>query len=151
HDVAGETTAAIVHHSAGANDYDAEDVPAILRGIHTFHVEGRGWDDVGYNMFADKYGRLWEGRAGSLSKAVVGAHAVGYNTGTFGISVLGRTRRRRRPRGRATRSPARSRGSCRRAARPRMRRRRSPATGSAPSAATATWGRRRARATRSTR
>ena len=89
HDVAGETTAAIVHHSAGANDYDAEDVPAILRGIHTFHVEGRGWDDVGYNMFADKYGRLWEGRAGSLSKAVVGAHAVGYNTGTFGISVLG--------------------------------------------------------------
>ena len=89
HDVAGETTAAIVHHSAGANDYDAQDVPAILRGIHTFHVEGRGWDDVGYNMFADKYGRLWEGRAGSLSKAVVGAHAVGYNTGTFGISVLG--------------------------------------------------------------
>ena len=64
-------------------------MPAILRGIHTFHVEGRGWDDVGYNMFADKYGRLWEGRAGSLSKAVVGAHAVGYNTGTFGISVLG--------------------------------------------------------------
>ena len=40
-------------------------------------------------MFADKYGRLWEGRAGGLSKAVVGAHAGGYNTGTFGISVLG--------------------------------------------------------------
>ena len=84
-----EATAAIVHHTAGANDYDAEDVPAILRGIHTFHVEGQGWDDVGYNMFADKYGRLWEGRAGGLSKAVVGAHAAGYNTGTFGISVLG--------------------------------------------------------------
>ena len=64
-------------------------MPAILRGIHTFHVEGQGWDDVGYNMFADKYGRLWEGRAGGLSKAVVGAHAGGYNTGTFGISVLG--------------------------------------------------------------
>src|SRR5699024_2735664 len=32
HDVAGETTAAIVHHSAGANEYDAQDVPAILRG-----------------------------------------------------------------------------------------------------------------------
>ena len=87
--IADEATAAIVHHTAGANDYDAEDVPAILRGIHTFHVEGQGWDDVGYNMFADKYGRLWEGRAGGLSKAVVGAHAGGYNTGTFGISVLG--------------------------------------------------------------
>ena len=89
HDVAAKATAAVVHHSAGANDYDAEDVPAILRGIHTFHVQGRGWDDVGYNMFADKYGRLWEGRAGGVSKAIVGAHAVGYNTGTFGISVLG--------------------------------------------------------------
>ena len=87
--IADDATAAVVHHTAGANDYDAEDVPAILRGIHTFHVEGQGWDDVGYNMFADKYGRLWEGRAGGLSKAVVGAHAVGYNTGTFGISVLG--------------------------------------------------------------
>ena len=87
--IADEATAAVVHHTAGANDYDAEDVPAILRGIHTFHVEGQGWDDVGYNMFADKYGRLWEGRAGGLSKAVVGAHAGGYNTGTFGISVLG--------------------------------------------------------------
>src|SRR5699024_5318680 len=87
--IADEATAAVVHHTAGANDYDAEDVPAILRGIHTFHVEGQGWDDVGYNMFADKYGRLWEGRAGGLSKAVVGAHAAGYNTGTFGISVLG--------------------------------------------------------------
>ena len=89
HDVAAKATAAVVHHSAGANDYDAEDVPAILRGIHTFHVQGRGWDDVGYNMFADRYGRLWEGRAGGVSKAIVGAHAVGYNTGTFGISVLG--------------------------------------------------------------
>lgn len=87
--IASEATAAVVHHTDGQNDYDAEDVPAILRGIHTFHVEGRGWDDVGYNMFADSYGRLWEGRAGGLDKAVVGAHAAGYNTGTFGISVLG--------------------------------------------------------------
>jgi hypothetical protein len=44
---------------------------------------------VGYNVLADKYGRLWEGRAGGLSKNVIGAHAVGYNTGTFGISVMG--------------------------------------------------------------
>ena len=87
--IASEATAAVVHHTDGQNDYDAEDVPAILRGIHTFHVEGRGWDDVGYNMFADSYGRLWEGRAGGLDKAVVGAHAAGYNTGTFGISALG--------------------------------------------------------------
>ena len=82
-------TAAVIHHTDGKNDYDAEDVPSILRGIYTFHVKGRGWADVGYNVLADKYGRLWEGRAGGVAKPVLGAHAQGYNSGTFGISVLG--------------------------------------------------------------
>ena len=88
-DYAGSLKAAIVHHTAGSNSYSAQDVPSILRGIYSFHTQGRGWSDVGYNVLADKYGRLWEGRAGGLSKNVIGAHAVGYNTGTFGISVMG--------------------------------------------------------------
>lgn len=88
-DIASKVSAAVIHHTDGQNDYSQEDVPAILRGIYAFHVNGRGWADVGYNVLADKYGRLWEGRAGGVDKAVVGAHAAGYNTGTFGISVLG--------------------------------------------------------------
>lgn len=81
--------AAVVHHTSGSNDYSAEDVPAILRGIQHYHQQGRGWDDIGYNMLADKYGRLWEGRGGGLEKNTVGAHVMGYNEGTFGISVKG--------------------------------------------------------------
>ena len=88
-DYASSVKAAVVHHTAGANGYSAGDVPSILRGIYSFHTQGRGWNDVGYNVLADKYGRLWEGRAGGLSKAVIGAHAVGFNSGSFGISVMG--------------------------------------------------------------
>lgn len=87
--IADSVSAAVIHHTDGNNDYAAEDVPAILRGIQSFHIQGRGWSDIGYNMLVDKYGRLWEGRAGGMKKAVVGAHAAGYNTGSFGISVLG--------------------------------------------------------------
>lgn len=81
--------AAVIHHTAGTNSYSADEVPSILRGIYSFHTKGRGWSDVGYNILADKYGRLWEGRAGGLDKAVIGAHVANYNSGTFGISVMG--------------------------------------------------------------
>ena len=81
--------AAVVHHTAGSNTYTAAEVPAVLRGIYAFHTSGRGWADVGYNVLADRYGRLWEGRYGGLDKGVVGAHVAGYNTGSFGVSVMG--------------------------------------------------------------
>jgi hypothetical protein len=81
--------AAVVHHTAGSNTYSAAEVPAVLRGIYAFHTGARGWSDVGYNLLADRYGRLWEGRYGGLSRGVVGAHVAGYNTGSFGISVMG--------------------------------------------------------------
>jgi len=86
---APKVRAAVVHHTAGSNSYSAGDVPGILRGIYSFHTKGRGWSDVGYNVLVDKYGRLWEGRAGGVDRAVIGAHVAGYNTGTFGISVMG--------------------------------------------------------------
>ncbi|PMB98554.1 hypothetical protein CJ198_04265 [Brevibacterium luteolum] len=88
-DTTAKVQAAVVHHTGGSNDYTVEDVPAILRGIQHYHQQGRGWDDIGYNMLADKYGRLWEGRGGGLKKNPVGAHVVGYNQGSFGISVIG--------------------------------------------------------------
>lgn len=86
---ASRTDAAVIHHTAGSNSYSATDVPGILRGIYSYHTQGRGWSDVGYNVLADKYGRLWEGRAGGLDKNVIGAHVANYNSGTFGVSVMG--------------------------------------------------------------
>ncbi|WP_353951217.1 N-acetylmuramoyl-L-alanine amidase [Knoellia sp. S7-12] len=37
----------------------------------------------------DKYGQIFEGRYGRLDRPVTGAHALGFNTDTFGVSVLG--------------------------------------------------------------
>lgn len=85
----GEVRGAVVHHTAGTNAYTEEEVPQILRGICDFHVNGRGWNDIGYNVLVDKWGQLWEGRAGGLDKAVIGAHTRGFNDETFGISAMG--------------------------------------------------------------
>lgn len=79
----------VIHHTAGTNAYSAADSPAILRGIQRYHVQGRGWCDIGYNMLVDKFGQVFEGRRGGLEELVVGVHASGHNTNTVGLSVLG--------------------------------------------------------------
>ena len=81
--------AATIHHTADGNNYAAADVPAILRSMYAYHALSRGWGDIGYNVIVDKFGRLWEGRYGGLASTVIGAHAGGFNTGTFGVSMLG--------------------------------------------------------------
>ncbi len=85
----GEVKGAVVHHTAGVNAYTQDEVPGILRGMYDYHVNSLGWDDIGYNVLVDKWGRLWEGRHGGLDKAVIGAQAAGVNSETFGISAMG--------------------------------------------------------------
>ncbi len=85
----GSVRAAWVHHTADTNSYTSDQVPGILRGIYAFHVNGRGWSDIGYNFLIDRFGRTWEGRYGGITRPVVGAHAYGVNSYTFGVSVMG--------------------------------------------------------------
>jgi hypothetical protein len=80
---------AFVHHTVTGNGYAAADVPAIIRSIYAYHVQGEGWCDIGYNFLVDAYGRIWEGRAGGIDKAVLGAHTGGFNTASFGVSMIG--------------------------------------------------------------
>jgi hypothetical protein len=80
---------AIVHHTAGSNNYTPAQSAAIVRGIQIYHVKGNGWDDIGYNFLVDKYGQIFEGRYGGMDRPVIGAHALGFNTGAVGISVIG--------------------------------------------------------------
>ena len=79
----------IVHHTATRNYYSRDEAPAIVRSIYHYHTQVLGWADIGYNLLVDRFGRIYEGRAGGLERGVVGAHARGHNTGTFGISVIG--------------------------------------------------------------
>ncbi|WP_411129937.1 N-acetylmuramoyl-L-alanine amidase [Streptomyces sp. x-19] len=86
-----DAKAIFVHHTAGINDYTPADSPAIVRSIFLYHVQELGWNDVGYNFFVDKFGTLFEGRAGGIDRAVRAAHTYGFNTNTSSISLLGNT------------------------------------------------------------
>ncbi|MFD4243241.1 peptidoglycan recognition protein [Streptomyces sp. NPDC058525] len=81
--------AAFVHHSASGNNYACKDAPAVLRSLYRYHVVSSGWRDFGYNFAVDKCGTVYEGRAGGVSKAVLGAHTMGFNTNSMGVAVLG--------------------------------------------------------------
>jgi flagellar hook assembly protein FlgD len=80
---------AIVHHTAGTNVYTPAEAPAIVRGIELYHVKGNGWNDIGYNFLIDRFGTVYEGRGGGMTRNVIGAHALGFNTGTVGVSLIG--------------------------------------------------------------
>jgi len=85
----GRVQLAFVHHTVTANDYGPEDSASIVLGIARYHRDSNGWNDIGYNFLVDKYGQVFEGRAGGVEAAVVGAQAQGYNTNSTGIACLG--------------------------------------------------------------
>ena len=85
----GEVNLAFIHHTVSANEYGPEDSAAMVLGICRYHRNGNGWNDIGYNFLVDRYGTIFEGRAGGIAEAVVGAQAQGYNSSSTGIASLG--------------------------------------------------------------
>ncbi|WP_433329493.1 peptidoglycan recognition protein family protein [Spirillospora sp. CA-294931] len=68
-----------MHYSEGPTDQS-------VKSIQNFHMDSRGWSDIGYNFLVDNKGRIYEGR-GWL---VIGAHATGHNTSGIGVCFIGR-------------------------------------------------------------
>ncbi|MGW2180081.1 peptidoglycan recognition protein family protein [Streptomyces sp. NPDC001732] len=85
----GAVKAAFIHHSATGNNYTCAQAPSVLRSIYRYHVKSSGWRDFGYNFAVDKCGNIYEGRAGGVTKPVLGAHTLGFNANSMGIAVLG--------------------------------------------------------------
>ena len=56
-----------------------------VAAIRRWHIEDRGWSDIGYHWVIDRDGTLVRGRP----ETVVGAHTQGHNTGSIGICLIG--------------------------------------------------------------
>ncbi|MFE3825712.1 N-acetylmuramoyl-L-alanine amidase [Streptomyces sp. NPDC059092] len=89
--------AALVHHTVtGNNSYTQEQVPQIINGIYIQHILVLGYGDFPYHFIVDRFGGIWEGRKGSIEMqpgtaipGILGGHASGFNTNTFGVAMLG--------------------------------------------------------------
>ena len=70
----------IVHCSATREGENFE-----VAEIRRWHVEGRGWSDIGYHFYIDLYGQIHKGR----DIAKIGAHCKGHNRNSIGICYCG--------------------------------------------------------------
>ena len=80
---------AFIHHTDGTNNYTRTQAPGIVRGIYYYHACVLHWGDIGYNFLIDRFGTIYEGRKGGFTKGVIGAQALGFNSGSSGISMMG--------------------------------------------------------------
>ena len=80
---------ALVHHTAGRSPSSRARSAAVVRAIQVYHVEGNGWNDIGYNYLVDRFGQVFEGRRGGVDRNVIGAHALNFNNGSTGVALLG--------------------------------------------------------------
>jgi uncharacterized protein with LGFP repeats len=78
-----------VHHTVTGNDYGRDEVAGLIRGMYRYHTQSLGWSDLGYNFLVDRFGRTWVGRAGGPGRKVRGAHTLGFNNTSTGVSVIG--------------------------------------------------------------
>jgi uncharacterized protein (TIGR03382 family) len=73
-----------VHHTATPLP-DSVSPEARLRQIQNYHIDTRGWCDIGYHFLVDWNGEMWQGR----NETVRGAHVANNNTNNVGISFMG--------------------------------------------------------------
>ncbi|WP_329564637.1 peptidoglycan recognition protein family protein [Kitasatospora sp. NBC_01266] len=85
----GDVKVVFVHHTDTGNEYSCSDSPKVIRSIYQYHVVSNGWRDIGYNFLVDRCGTIFEGRAGGVSRSVLGAHTLGFNTDSTGVAALG--------------------------------------------------------------
>lgn len=76
----------IVHATATPPDWrNGESTASKVAEVRRWHTEERGWRDIGYHYLIDRDGTVAPGRPVEQT----GAHVVGHNAGTIGVSLFG--------------------------------------------------------------
>ncbi|XP_019636421.1 PREDICTED: peptidoglycan-recognition protein SC2-like [Branchiostoma belcheri] len=76
----------IIHHSYDFGCLNKSDCEEHVRLIQDFHMDSRGWDDIGYNFLVGGDGDVFEGRGWDVR----GAHAgPDWNGRSIGICFMG--------------------------------------------------------------
>lgn len=73
-----------VHHTVSPSD-NGPGYPARMRALQAYHMDVRGFCDLGYHMVVTLDGTVWEGRDADLQ----GAHVYANNPQNLGISLMG--------------------------------------------------------------
>lgn len=76
----------VCHYPAAGRDIgvvSASSEQSRIRGWRNYHVNGRGWADLGYNYVITQAGRIYTGRGNR-----VGAHCAGHNSTTVGVLFM---------------------------------------------------------------
>jgi hypothetical protein len=94
----GRIDFSVVHHTESLTSYSRAGAAAMVLAICRFHRNGNGWLDIGYNLLVDRYGTVYEGRAGGVEQPVIGAQSGGWNTLSTGVAVIGSFSTARPPR-----------------------------------------------------
>ncbi|XP_038059251.1 peptidoglycan recognition protein 1-like [Patiria miniata] len=78
---------AVVHHTAGSECTTPDDCAQEVRNMQNYHMDGHGWDDIGYNLVIGGDERVYIGRGWDT----VGAHAGStfFNQNSVGITIIG--------------------------------------------------------------
>ena len=66
-----------------AGSREGQDIP--VETIKKWHIEGRGWSDIGYHFYIDINGKIQKGR----DIAKIGAHCKGQNRNSIGLCYCG--------------------------------------------------------------
>ncbi|KAF8788821.1 Peptidoglycan-recognition protein LB like protein [Argiope bruennichi] len=74
-----------IHHTAMSECNDFDSCSRMMRAIQNFHMDDRGWDDIGYNYLIGGDGRVYVGRGWNR----VGAHTYGFNKIGIAFSLMG--------------------------------------------------------------
>jgi len=75
----------IGHHTAGHECFTLDECINNVRGTQNYHMDSRGWSDIGYNFLIGEDGRIYEGRGFYRQ----GAHCSNWNSQTLGFSIMG--------------------------------------------------------------